>query len=149
MKIAIVYYSRHHGNTKKLIDAIAAQQEVTTVDAAQVNEIRSVLAATFNFNPLLFLVPVVLVVMIIKKVDSLFYLCVAAVLGTLIAVFYQGYNLSETANFLMNGLGDSVTENAMVNSMLKKGGLNAMWFTISLVITAFPLAGLLQQTNIL
>ncbi len=36
MKIAIVYYSRHHGNTKKLIDAIAAQQEVTTVDAAQV-----------------------------------------------------------------------------------------------------------------
>ena len=24
MKAAIVYYSRHHGNTKKLIDAIAA-----------------------------------------------------------------------------------------------------------------------------
>jgi len=35
MKTAIVYYSQHHGNTKKLIDAIAAQYEVTLIDAAQ------------------------------------------------------------------------------------------------------------------
>lgn len=32
MKTAIVYYSRHHGNTKKLLDAIAAQAEVTLID---------------------------------------------------------------------------------------------------------------------
>lgn len=120
-----------------------------TVDASQITEIRTVLAETFRFNPLLFIVPVILVVMIIKKVDSLFCLCIAAILGTLIAVFYQGYNLNETASFLMNGLGTSVTENAMVNDMLKKGGLNSMWFTISLVITAFPLAGLLQGTHTL
>lgn len=35
MKTAIVYYSQHHGNTKKLIDAIAAQYGVTLIDAAQ------------------------------------------------------------------------------------------------------------------
>ena len=35
MKSAIVYYSRHHGNTKKLIDAIAEYAEVTLVDVAQ------------------------------------------------------------------------------------------------------------------
>lgn len=35
MKTAIVYYSKHHGNTKKLIDAIAATQEVTLIDAAR------------------------------------------------------------------------------------------------------------------
>lgn len=35
MKTAIVYYSRHHGNTKKLIDAIAQEHEVTLIDAAQ------------------------------------------------------------------------------------------------------------------
>lgn len=34
MKYAIVYYSRHHGNTKKLLDAIAAREEVTLIDAA-------------------------------------------------------------------------------------------------------------------
>lgn len=33
MKIAIVYYSRHHANTRKLIDAIAKAHHVTLIDA--------------------------------------------------------------------------------------------------------------------
>lgn len=32
MKTAIVYYSKHHENTKKLLDAIAMQNEVTLID---------------------------------------------------------------------------------------------------------------------
>lgn len=32
MKTAIVYYSKHHGNTKKLIDAIAEKHEVDLID---------------------------------------------------------------------------------------------------------------------
>ena len=32
MKTAIVYYSQHHGNTKKLLDAIAATENVTLID---------------------------------------------------------------------------------------------------------------------
>lgn len=35
MKTAIVYYSKHHGNTKKLLDAIAAKYEVTLLDAIE------------------------------------------------------------------------------------------------------------------
>lgn len=35
MKTAIVYYSRHHENTRKLLDAISAKYEVTLIDAAQ------------------------------------------------------------------------------------------------------------------
>ena len=34
MKTAIAYYSEHHGNTKKLLDAIAEQGDVTLIDAA-------------------------------------------------------------------------------------------------------------------
>ena len=34
MKTAIVYYSRHHGNTKKLVDAIAARYDVALIDAS-------------------------------------------------------------------------------------------------------------------
>lgn len=37
MKTAIVYYSKHHGNTKKLIDAISSQYDVTVIDATKVN----------------------------------------------------------------------------------------------------------------
>ena len=32
MKTAIAYYSKHHGNTKKLLDAIAATEEVDLID---------------------------------------------------------------------------------------------------------------------
>lgn len=32
MKTAIIYYSKHHGNTKKLLDALAQKNEVTLID---------------------------------------------------------------------------------------------------------------------
>ncbi len=32
MKTAIVYYSKHHGNTKKLLDAISSENEVELID---------------------------------------------------------------------------------------------------------------------
>lgn len=35
MKTAVIYYSRHHGNTKKLLDAIAERFELTLIDAAE------------------------------------------------------------------------------------------------------------------
>lgn len=33
MKTAIIYYSQHHGNTRKLLDVIAQKHEVTLIDA--------------------------------------------------------------------------------------------------------------------
>ena len=35
MKTAVVYYSKHHGNTKKVLEAIAAQHELTLIDAVE------------------------------------------------------------------------------------------------------------------
>ena len=35
MKTAIVYHSYHHGNTKKLLDAIAEKHEVTLIDVTE------------------------------------------------------------------------------------------------------------------
>lgn len=35
MKTAIIYYSKHHGNTKKLIDAIAKVGDVTLIDVTK------------------------------------------------------------------------------------------------------------------
>ncbi len=35
MKTAIVYYSQHHENTKKLLDAIAAQEDVTLINVVE------------------------------------------------------------------------------------------------------------------
>lgn len=36
MKTGIVYESTHHGNTKKLLDAIAKKYEVTLIDAVAI-----------------------------------------------------------------------------------------------------------------
>lgn len=35
MKTAIIYYSKHHENTKKLLNAISAKHKVTLIDATQ------------------------------------------------------------------------------------------------------------------
>ena len=35
MKTAIIYYSKHHGNTKKLLDAIVSKNEVTLIDVTK------------------------------------------------------------------------------------------------------------------
>ena len=34
-----IYYSKHHGNTKKLLDAIAAENEVTLIDVTEQGEV--------------------------------------------------------------------------------------------------------------
>ena len=33
MKTAIIYYSAHHGNTRKLVEAVAQGRDVTLIDA--------------------------------------------------------------------------------------------------------------------
>lgn len=38
MKTAIIYYSKHHENTKKLLDAISAEHEITLIDAIETQE---------------------------------------------------------------------------------------------------------------
>lgn len=40
MKKAIVYYSRHHENTKKLLDELAKNDELTLIDASQTEAVR-------------------------------------------------------------------------------------------------------------
>lgn len=35
MKVAIAYYSRHHGNTKKLLDAIKELNDVKLINVAE------------------------------------------------------------------------------------------------------------------
>lgn len=39
MKTAIIYHSEHHGNTKKLLDSIMVQGDVTLIDATGSNAI--------------------------------------------------------------------------------------------------------------
>lgn len=35
MKTAVIYYSKHHGNTKKLLDAIASKNDVTLINVSE------------------------------------------------------------------------------------------------------------------
>ena len=38
MKIAIIYYSRHHGNTKKVLDAIREIYDLELIDVLECKE---------------------------------------------------------------------------------------------------------------
>lgn len=38
MKSAIIYYSKHHSNTKKVIDALVKNNDITLIDAAKIHD---------------------------------------------------------------------------------------------------------------
>ena len=40
MKTAVVYFSKHHGNTRKLLDAIAQKHELTLIDVTEKQDIK-------------------------------------------------------------------------------------------------------------
>lgn len=41
MKTAIVYVSTHHGNTKKLVDAISEKYDITVIDGIKDNKYKT------------------------------------------------------------------------------------------------------------
>lgn len=36
MKTAVIYYSKHHGNTKKILDFLCKHNDITLIDAAKI-----------------------------------------------------------------------------------------------------------------
>ena len=39
MKTAIIYYSKHHSNTKKVIDVISGDKDITLIDATKTESV--------------------------------------------------------------------------------------------------------------
>lgn len=128
-----------------------------------VNVLLEVLASTFNINIWLFLVPVILIFLIVKKVAPLPSLVIASLLGALFAVIFQleiittlsgESDFSFTASYLaiIQAMSTDVaiqTDNKLINDILASGGMYGMLNTIWLIICAMVFSGAMEGAGLL
>ena len=117
----------------------------------------------FNISLILFIVPVVVVFLIVKKVPALPSLLVGTLLGGVFALIFQPDIVREVAQVegsgatvlyvgVMKALYGSVsvqTSNAMVTDLLSSGGMYGMLGTIWLIISAMIFGGIMEKAGFL
>ena len=115
----------------------------------------------FYISGWLFIVPVVVVLMIVRKVPAIPALLVGTLLGALFALIFQadlvaGIGGSMTASGLFIGIMKSLygsisitTDNAMVTDLLSSGGMAGMLGTIWLIISAMIFGGVMESSGML
>src|SRR5690606_9399225 len=127
----------------------------TSVIATNPDEILTTIEASFNLNPLLFLVPVIVIVMILKKVPATPALLTGALLGGLFAVIFQPQVVNQISGIstdytkssfvaVMDALSGPIriqTDNAMITDLLKANGMAGMLNTIWLIMCAMIFGG--------
>ncbi|MGI9544200.1 MAG: Na+/H+ antiporter NhaC [Cyclobacteriaceae bacterium] len=134
--------------------------------SASVQDIEVVLSTiqgNFNINPWLFLVPVAVIMMIVKRVPALPALLVGVLLGGIFAIIFQPQivaNISEITDNIWKssyvgvmkaiyGEVSITTENGLVNELLSSGGMAGMLNTVWLIICAMVFGGSMEAGGLL
>jgi Na+:H+ antiporter, NhaC family len=130
----------------------------------QVREISAVIQESFEISGWLFIVPVVVIAMIIKKVPAVPALLVGALLGGVFAIFFQpdiirvladepekgfAYQAFKGVMMALYGEISVVTGNDVVNELLITGGMAGMLNTIWLIIVAMIFGGIMEESGML
>lgn len=116
-------------------------------DVSEITHIRHLLYNTFNLNPVLLVMPLLLIAMLVKKVNSLLCLGSATVIGAMLCVVMQDMTIPEMAVTMMSGM-QIKTGSEIVDLICSKGGLNSMWYTISITILGFAMSEVLSITHV-
>lgn len=127
------------------------------------NAVLAAIDEKFHVSLWLFLVPIAVIVMIVKKVPALPALLVGALLGIVFALIFQQDVIKEVADFsgaswevmfvgCMKALYGSVgvtTDNEMVNELLSSGGMYGMLNTVWLIMSAMIFGGVMEAAGLL
>ena len=130
--------------------------EVTGVD-----ELQASIASKFNVSLWLFLVPVAVIAMIVKKIPAVPALLAGSILGGLFAVWFQPEIIKEIAGLegvrgsymaVINSMTGKVviqSENAVVSELLTSKGMYGMLNTIWLIVCAMMFGGAMEASGML
>jgi NhaC family Na+:H+ antiporter len=126
-----------------------------------VDELQAAIASKINITPWLFLVPISVIALIIKKVPAVPSLLAGSILGGIFAVVFQGPLLEElsgqsgwAASYMMvidamTTRVDITTGNPLVNDLLSSGGMYGMLNTIWLILCAMMFGGAMEASGML
>ncbi|MEK4699260.1 Na+/H+ antiporter NhaC [Solibacillus sp. FSL R7-0668] len=118
------------------------------IDTTLINSYKETLLATNLIHWYSVLPLVVLIVCTILKVPSLATLAISAISGIVIAYFHSTIPLNELFSILYNGY-SMETGVAAIDSLLSRGGMNSMLFTIILIVLSLSMGGLLFALGII
>ncbi len=119
-----------------------------TADASQVTLILDTLKENFVINPIMLIPPVIVIWMAIKKISSLPTMIIASLVAAGLAMTFQGQSLTDITNVMNYGyVGDTGVE--VVDTLLTRGGLQSMMWTVSLGFIGVGLGGILEKTRML
>ncbi len=128
-----------------------------------VENVKIAIGGTFNTNPLLFLVPAILLTIIVLKVPPLPALLAGTLLGGIFAVIFQPEIITQIAGISNNYLKSSyiavlqsmfgdvslTTPDAGVNELLSTSGMRGMLDTVWLILSAMIFGGVMESAGFL
>lgn len=117
-------------------------------DTSQVDLILNTLRDNYAINPVLLIPPVLVIVLAMKKVSSLPTMIIAAVIGAILAMIFQGATLTSITNVMNYGFSGD-TGVAVVDKLVSRGGLQSMMWTVSLGFVGVAYGGILEKTRML
>ncbi|WP_422122461.1 Na+/H+ antiporter NhaC [Planococcus sp. X10-3] len=90
---------------------------------------------------------IVLVIMTIGKIPALMTLAASSIAAIIISFFHQSLEIAQLLGILFGGY-VSATGVAEIDTLLSRGGMESMFFTIALVLLALSMGGLLFTLGI-
>ena len=128
-----------------------------------INELLDTLNLTFNINLWLFIVPLTVIYLIVKKTPAIPALLAGTLLGGAFAIIFQPQLIFEISqatilNFkayylvIMNAMSSEiniVSDNILLNNLLSSSGMKGMLPTVWLVICAMSFGGAMQESGLL
>lgn len=116
------------------------------IDVVQVNELLNGLQANFNINLLLFIPPILVIVIVVMRVPAIPGLIGGVILGGLFAWMFQGAGMGEIIDAAHYGFASETGIEAL-DSLLSRGGLDSMLWTVSLILCAMCFGGVMEKTK--
>ena len=128
-----------------------------------INRLLLVISNSFNISGWLFLVPILVIALIIKKTPAIPALLAGTLLGGIFAIIFQpevvmsitnseSLNISSAYMAIINAMGSDIaitTDNKMINNLLSTSGMSGMLNTIWLIICAMIFGGAMEATGLL
>ncbi|MBN2796704.1 MAG: Na+/H+ antiporter NhaC [Clostridia bacterium] len=127
------------------------------IDQSAIDGLLAALDASFNINPLLLLIPVIVIGAVVMKVPAIPGLFGGAVLGGLAMIVFQDMTLTDMFQAMQNGVSADpdawaviiTTENETIAELISSGGLQSMMWTVSLILSAMVFGGVMERTGML
>lgn len=118
------------------------------LDTTNIDTLTSLMSANFTITPLLLIVPIIVIVMVAKKVPAIPGLFIGVLLGGAAAMLTQNASFAGVMSAMQDGV-VSETGNEILDTLLTRGGYQSMMWTISLILVALSFGGILEKTGML